>query len=130
MAAKPAGPASMAEQIAAVPVRNHTVRVEEQPGGTAALATVPLVYGPVLRPLAAVMKLRREKTFRLDDLGYALYRRIDGMRTVENLADELAQDQSLSFHEARVLVMRYLQILMVRGLVVLAKPVAGKPAAD
>ncbi|MBA3708778.1 MAG: PqqD family protein [Planctomycetes bacterium] len=116
------GPASLAEQIAAIPVRNHAVRVAEDAGGASAVVTVPLVYGSVLRPVAAALKLRREKSFRLDALGYRLFQRVDGATTVAGLADWLKDGHQLSFHEARVLVMRYLQMLMLRGLVVLAKP--------
>ncbi|MBA2481644.1 MAG: PqqD family protein [Planctomycetes bacterium] len=120
MVAKPKGPGTLAEQMSAVPVRNEKVRVVEQSGG--AHLTVPLTYHAMLRPLASAMKLRTEKTFQLDVLAYSVYRRIDGVATVETLADRLKDEFQLSFHEARVLVMRYLQLLMVRGLVVLAKP--------
>ncbi len=109
---------SYAERLAAIPVRNQ--RVEAVELQDAATLTVPLSYGPVLRPLASLLKLRRTKSYRLDGLGLEVWRKVDGVATVESLVDWLAQEHRLSFHEARVLMTMYLQMLMERGLVVVA----------
>jgi hypothetical protein len=108
----------MAQQLAAVPLRNHRVREAEDARGL--VVTVDLSYPGLMKPLAKALKMRRSRDFRLDGVGLAVYRRLDGSATIEQLSDWLAGEHRLSFHEARTLLMWYLQTLMERGLVVIA----------
>jgi hypothetical protein len=109
---------SIAQQLAAVPVRNARVRATEDARGLT--VTVDLLYPGLLKPLARALKMRKQRSYRLDGIGLAVYKRIDGKTTLETLVDWLADQQRLSFHEARTLLMQYLQTLMEKGLVVLA----------
>ena len=107
------------EQLGATPIKNEKAVVDR--GETAGVrVSVPLVYPSWLEALATAMRLRRQRTYELEGVGRAIYDRIDGETSVEVLVDWLAAEHRLSFHEARVLIMKYLQVLMERGLVVIA----------
>lgn len=89
--------------------------------GTAGVRiSVPLVYPAWLRSVANTLRLRGQRSYELDGVGRAVFDRVDGETRVEDLVDWLAADYRLSFHEARVLIMKYLQMLMERGLIVIA----------
>lgn len=107
------------EQLKATPVKNE-MAVAAVDESTSLRITVPLVYPPWLRPIANTLHLRGKRSYELEGVGRAVYDRIDGDTSVEVLVDWLAAEHRLSFHEARVLVMKYLQMLMERGLVVIA----------
>src|SRR4051812_39364353 len=116
--AKGAPNPTVAERLAAVPLRN--VRVEVTEGGAVATLTVPLTYPRMVKPFAGMLGLKRRKSYQLEGLGLEVWRLVDGTATVGSMVDWLAQQHRLSFHEARALIMRYLQTLTERGLVVIA----------
>jgi hypothetical protein len=118
----------MEQQLAAVPVRNEHVRAAEDARGLT--VTVDLRYPGLIKPLVRALKMRRQRSYHLDGLGLAVYQRVDGEATLEQLVDWLAEAQRLSFHEARTLLMQYLQTLMEKGLVVLAATGSQKPEAS
>ncbi len=101
------------------PVRNSAAAVGEE--DDAKLVTVrqerPRWLVP---PLSWVIRPRLRKTVRLEGLSLKIWQRCDGRRRVIELADELAAEHGLTFHEARVAVSDYLQRLVKRGLVALA----------
>ena len=108
-------------QLRAVPLRNQAV--EMQPGGAAEvrIAAVPVTYPRWLAPLARWLGWTAEKRkYELDGLGLAVYERIDGRRTIEDLMDWLIEEHRLSFFEARALILHYVHQLMSKGLVVVA----------
>jgi hypothetical protein len=117
---------TIAQQLTAVRVRNQ--RVEQVDDARGATITVQLAYEGLMKPLAKALRMRRARSYRLDGLGLSVYRRIDGAATLEQLTDWLAAEHRLSFHESRTLLMWYLQMLMEKGLVVIAgteRPAAG-----
>jgi hypothetical protein len=124
----PKKPPTPEEQLRAVPLRNEKARLVEAANGSSAEVTVPLVYSAAMETLATLLRLRREKTYLLDGVGWAVYGRIDGKRTVQDLVAWFMDSYRLSFNEARVLMMRYLQMLMERGLVVVVGLGQGHPA--
>ena len=107
------------EQLRATPIKNEQA-VARPTEANALRVSVPLVYPAWLRPVARAARFRKERSYELDGIGREVYDRIDGETSVENLVDWLASEHLLSFHEARVLIMKYLQMLMERGLVVIA----------
>jgi hypothetical protein len=115
---------TIAQQLQAVPVRNQRVELVEDARGLT--VSVLIAYTGVMKPLSKALKMRRTRSYRLDGVGLAVYRRIDGQATLEQLTDWLVAEHRLSFHEGRTLLMWYLQTLMEKGLVVIA---GGRPGA-
>jgi hypothetical protein len=112
------GRPSIEQQLLVVPVRNHRVQTAEDAKGLT--VTVEMLYPGLMKPLVRLLKMRKQRSYRLDGIGLAVYRRVDGKAALEQLIDWLAEEHRLSFHEARTLLMQYLQTLMEKGLVVLA----------
>lgn len=105
-------------QLALVPLRNRQAQVVEDTAERVTLelrSTYPRWLGPLPRLLGAPRRVRRS----LDGLALLLWRRIDDRATIEALIDWLAQDQQLTFNEARLLTLTWLRSLSVKGLLVL-----------
>lgn len=79
-------------------------------------------------PLSWIIRPRLEKTVWLDELGTAVWDQCDGKQDVETIIDWFAEDNKLSFHEARTAVTQYLQQLLKLGLVVVTLPESGVDA--
>jgi Coenzyme PQQ synthesis protein D (PqqD) len=110
---------SFTEQLEATPIKNE--KAAASPTGTDCVRiSVPVVYPSWLGPVARALRLRGQRSYELEGVGRAVYDRVDGETSVEHLVDWLAAEHRLSFHEARVLIMKYLQMLMERGLIVIA----------
>ena len=103
-----------------VPIRNAHVRVqplEEDPEQLEVV--VHLSYkNPILRFFRYLLGTRSTKTYTLDRIGSRVYNAIDGKKTFEQLCDEFAAREKLTFFEARALLGQYLQMLTQKGLVV------------
>jgi len=110
---------SFTEQLTATPIRNEKAMTRATEVASLRVS-VPQTYPAWLRPLANTMRLRGEKSYELEGVGRSVYDRVDGETSVEDLVDWLAAEHRLSFHESRVLIMKYLQMLMERGLIVIA----------
>jgi Coenzyme PQQ synthesis protein D (PqqD) len=113
------GAAAFADQLEATPIKNEKA-VMSITEADAVRVSVPLIYPAWLRPVANVMRFRKQRSYELEGVGRAVYDRVDGQTSVAALVDWLATEHQLSFHEARVLIMKYLQMLMERGLIVIA----------
>lgn len=121
---KPATPQEQAERfrraLQVVPVKNAHVRVqplEEDPDQLEVV--VHLTYdNPFLKFFRYLFGARSTKTYVLDRIGTRVYRAIDGKKTFEQLCDEFAAREKLTFFEARALLGQYLQMLTQKGLVV------------
>jgi Coenzyme PQQ synthesis protein D (PqqD) len=109
------------EMLDAVPVRNEAVRSETAAGEL--VLRVPLEPRWYLcPPVTWLLPVRRERAVALDRLGEEVWRACDGERTVEQIVEAFAARHHLRFHEARLSVMRFLQDLTRRGLVVMVVP--------
>jgi hypothetical protein len=117
---------SFADQLEATPIKNEKA-VATATEADAVRVRVPQIYPPWLRSAARALGLRKEKSYELEGVGRAVYDRVDGTSSVENLVDWLAEQHRLSFHESRVLIIEYLQMLMQRGLIVI---VANAPSLN
>jgi hypothetical protein len=122
----PHAPATIAEQLAAVPVRNLQVQARDDGAGGGEVE-IALVYPPRLRWLAPIFGLRRSRRYRFEPLTWRLYNAIDGRASLRELVVACAGEHRLSFHEARALVGSVLTALSERGLVVLAAPTPPGP---
>lgn len=109
---------SLTQTLAARPTPNRAVRVERR--GAALVLFVPLRRPWWLRgPVAWLLPLRSEKAVALDALGQEVWRACDGKRDLESLVEDFAARHRLGFHEARLTVMRFLQMLAQRKMLVL-----------
>lgn len=116
------------DHLRAVAVRNERANVSERADGSAVIA-VPVAYPRWLSAIAWALRLREARSVELDVLGMTLFRRIDGTTPIIDHIDTFAREHRLTFHEARSLVMRYFELLLARGLVVIVVPAAtGSPA--
>ncbi|MEM7627672.1 MAG: PqqD family protein [Planctomycetota bacterium] len=112
------GGLDLAQTLAAVPVVNRAVRCETR--GDALVLFVPLrrrwwMNGPV----SWWLPLRREKGVALDRLGREVWESCDGRRDLKAVIEAFADRYRLGFHEARLTVMRFMQMLVERKLIVL-----------
>ena len=107
-------------QLHTVPVRNEHVRImrsEEKPD--VIVAEIKLRYYGLLKILKQLTNARPYRRFELAGLTRELYEKLDGTRTVEDLVDDLAASEKLTFFESRAFVVQYLKNLMERGLIVI-----------
>ena len=114
-------------QLALVPLRNRQAQVVEDTPQRVALelrSTYPRWLGPLPRLLGAPRSVRRS----LDGLSLLLWRRIDERITIAALIDWLAEDQQLTFNEARLLTLTWLRSLSAKGLLVLGDRAAEQRA--
>lgn len=114
---------SREESLSAKPVRNPRIEWEmvEGPSGDEARLTVPppkSAWMPVLKLAGGVSA--KERRIQLDELGTFVWTRCDGERTVQDLADDLAEKYRLSYRESVVSLTTYLRQLGRRGLVAFA----------
>lgn len=73
-------------------------------------------------PLSWIIRPRLTHTHHLDPLGIKIWRLCDGKRTFEEIVDQFAQANKLTFHESRIAVMQYIHILMQRGILIVEVP--------
>ena len=110
---------SVSEQLLGIPVPNARIRTTGLVNDESLILAVEQKYPPPINFLARFMGLKRERRFQLDGIGLVLYRMMDGRRNVGDLIDWLMQEHCLTFFEARALFVRYLQVLMEKGVVVM-----------
>jgi hypothetical protein len=109
---------TLRHQLASIPMRNPQLKASpgETPGSL--LIEQKLVYTGLGKILSKSLLVRKQKRYLLDGLGADVYGRIDGKKTLEQLIDEFADENKLTFFESRALLLEYLRTLMKRGLVV------------
>ncbi|MEM6551733.1 MAG: PqqD family protein [Planctomycetota bacterium] len=107
---------TLEDLLSAVPVRNRAVR-EERRGQRLVLWVKRKPLPGVDRLLKMALPLRDEKGIELDELGKRVWVDCNGRRTVERITERFAERHGLRFHEARVSVMAFLEMLMKRSLV-------------
>ena len=106
-------------QLHCVPVRNQGVTIvtpEYNPG--VLIVEVRLRYTGLLSLAARFFKTKRMRRYELAGLARSLYEKLDGIRSIVDLVNELAIEDKLTFFEARALLIQYLKDLMQRGLAV------------
>lgn len=112
------------EALRVVPVKNAKAVATPLPEDPERLEVeVTLEYrSAAARTLRRLLGAAKVKRYKLDRLGTAVYGMIDGRKTYEELADEFAAAQKLTFFEARALLGGFLRDLTKRGIVVAAVP--------
>lgn len=110
-------------QLHTIPVRNQSLRViEDDTASDTLVVEVEVEKRGLVGLLARYANTPPRKQYELAGLSRELFDELDGKRSMEELIDWLAALESLTFMEARALILHYLGDLMKRGLVVIAAP--------
>lgn len=103
----------------AVPVINTSAEVSNTEKGTV-LIRIPLKKTRYLvPPLTWIFPVSSHRCLALDTIGAFVFRLCDGKRTIEQIIEKFAWQYKLTFHEARVPVLHFLQQLTERGAIVI-----------
>ena len=102
------------------PVRNLAVDWENQ--GKTIRVKIPRGNSWRARLLSFLFFVPKERVVELDELGTEIVRLCDSKRTVAQLSEHLARTRKLNRREAEVAILRYLQLLVKRGILGLAVP--------
>lgn len=106
---------SRMQAMSARPVQIAKAEVEELPGGGAKLK-VPVRATPWAGRIFRVPE-GATKTFELDSIGAFVWKNCDGKTTVQQLIRKLAREHQLTLREVEVATLRFLQMLVKKGLV-------------
>ena len=102
--------------LGGVPYRNRRVTLEENENG--AVLWAPLRRRWWMRaPFNWIMSFSDKKGFRLDPVGLEVWKACDGERTIQQIINDFSREHRVSFHEARIAVMQFVQTLAKRELV-------------
>ena len=102
--------------LSGIPYKNREAQVDHDKEG-------PILWVPFQKrwwlkaPFSWFLPYREKKGFRLDRLGYEVWKACDGNLTIENIIEDFAGHHRVSFHEARVVVMQFIRHLTKRNLV-------------
>ena len=108
---------SFDDLLDSLPVRSESVELAES-GLHAAVLRVPLRRRWYMRaPLSWMLPLRTHRALALDAPGREVWEMCDGQTTTETIIDRFSRSHYLSFHEARLAVMQYMQMLTRNGLI-------------
>ena len=84
---------------------------------------VTLAYeGFMMKSLYKMLKMHNKKRYILDGVGKKIYESVDGKKTFEQIIDEFAAREKLTFLESRALLGQYFQTLTRRGVIVATLP--------
>ncbi len=108
---------SLAVQMAAIPVRNQRLRISQE--DACEIIVVELKRPLWLRLLQPLLRMPKERRYRLEGIGLEVWRAVDGVRSIGSLAEDFASRHRLSYHEARALLLSYLRTLVGKGLLVI-----------
>ncbi|MGF1655495.1 MAG: PqqD family protein [Verrucomicrobiales bacterium] len=99
-------------------LHNHAAKVGQPAEGFLPISIAvrrPAWYVP---PLTWFFRLSDRRVVKLDELGQKIWRQCDGKIKISEMIDQLAGEEQLTFHEARVMLTSYVQQLVARGVVV------------
>lgn len=105
--------------LTAVPHANEAMKLDMRKDGSA-VVSVPMQKPKFLvPPISWLLPYSSHKRLELDRLGVAVLGLCDGRRKVENIIEEFARQNLLSWRESQVCVMQFLRQITERGLVVI-----------
>lgn len=112
------------QSLSVIPVRNPSVRASEPPErpGTLLLEVQLHYRTPLLKFFRKLFGASEVKTYRLDKIGTKVFNAIDGKKTFEEMIDEFAAKEKLSFFESRALLAQFMRMLTDRGIIVATLP--------
>ncbi|MCS7145467.1 MAG: PqqD family protein [Nitrososphaerota archaeon] len=113
----PRGPAiSLEEALRMIPLKNPSAETMQDSSGE---LTVKLKMPQPRGVLQRLLPLPEFRTYVLDRVGGFVWEKIDGERSVGDIADLLVKSFKMTREEAEISLLRYLQMLASRGLVFL-----------
>lgn len=120
---------SFRRALRAIPVQNPNAIVSESESdpGTIEIGVRLTYRNPISKLLHRLLNTADVKFFKLDRVGTAVYRSIDGKKCFEQLIDAFAQSEKLTFFEARSLLGSYFQTLTSAGIIVATMPKNPRP---
>jgi len=121
--ATPNEEARFLQSLKVVPIHNTSVRVISGENPNELEIEVELTYESAFKQIfKKALKPRQKRRFILDGIGKRVYTSIDGKKTFEQIIDEFATSEKLTFFESRALLGQYLQTLTRRGLIAASLP--------
>jgi hypothetical protein len=109
-------PLDKKKMFKAVPVKNKNVKVRKDFSGELQIF-IPRRNEWWVRVLAKILLLPKGKTVTLDKIGAWVWRKCDGVRTVEDLLRMFCREFKLNEKEAEVSLITYLKTLMQRAII-------------
>ena len=111
------------QSLNVVPVHNVGATVFKGKDPDEIEVEVTLAYeGFMLKGLHKVLKMHNKKRYILDGIGKIIYESVDGEKTFEQIIDDFASREKLTFFESRALLGQYFQTLTRRGVIVATLP--------
>jgi hypothetical protein len=105
--------------LKAHPYKNSAIKITSKRNGTA-LVEVPMKKPKYLvPPFSWIIPFSSYRRVELDPVGARVLNLCDGERSVEQIIENFAQINKLSFREAQLSVTQFLRMLMERGIVAL-----------
>ncbi len=77
-------------------------------------------------PFNWIMPTRTHRSLGLDAVGREIFQMCDGRTRAERIIEKFSRRYVASFHEARLAVSRYLQMLVRHGVIVMVGPRQGR----
>ena len=115
-----ATPGSWRQMLEATPVRNSAAAVKRRGSDGLSVEVKTIKPGYYVPPISWIMRVPEKRVAHLDRLGAEIWNLCDGVRTVEQIVDQFADNHRLTFHEARVGASSYMKMLVRRGALVMA----------
>ena len=112
---------SSAEMRAIPGINQLAILIAEEPG-VYKILEIELKYGPLINPIASLLKARRKKRIQLEGLSLEIFNLIDGVRHIGDIIEYLISTHKLSYFESRSLCLYYMQLLSSNGIVALGIP--------
>ncbi len=109
-------------EMRAIPGRNQLAKLIAEEPGVYKIIEIELKYGPLISPLATLLKARRRKRIQLEGLSLEIFNLIDGVRHIGDIIEYLIDTHKLSYFESRSLCLYYLQLLSGNGIIALGIP--------
>ncbi len=111
------------QSLKVVPVHNIGAKVFPAQNPDEIEVEVRLKYkGAVMQFLHSRLKMHDKKRYVLDGIGRKVYEAVDGKKTFEDIIDEFAARDKLTFFESRALLGQYFQTLTRSGVIVATLP--------
>ncbi len=111
------------ESLNVVPVHNAGAVILKGKNPNEIVVEVTLAYeGFMMKSLHKMIKMHNKKRYILDGIGKIIYESVDGKKTFEQIIDEFAAREKLTFFESRALLGQYFQTLTRRGVIVATLP--------
>ena len=109
------------EMMQYIPVRNEAAGFVETVDGKIKVTVKKLKHKFLVPPISWIIRPKSKQEIILDDIGMTVVKMCDAKKNIENIIDEFAAVNGLTFHESRVAITDYIKNLVRRGILALVK---------